>query len=65
MICGESEFVHIGWVTKWIHKISLFLVSVRQQDSPRAFGLRKVGQREKNLRLGKEILFTLLRFIQT
>jgi len=27
--------------------------------------LRKVGQREKGLRLGKEILYALLGFIQT
>jgi len=37
MICGEfEEFVRIGWATKWIHNISLFLVPVRRQDSPKA-----------------------------
>jgi len=37
MICGElEEFVHAGWVTKRIHKVSVFTVSVGQQDSPRA-----------------------------
>jgi len=37
MICGElEEFGHIGPATKWIHKISLFRVSVRPQGSPRA-----------------------------
>jgi len=30
-----------------------------------SIGLRKVGQREKDLRFGKEILHTLLSFIQT
>jgi len=36
MICGElEEFVYIVRATKWIHKISLFLVSVGQQGSPR------------------------------
>jgi len=31
MICGEfEEFVRIGWATKWIHKFSVFLVSVGQ-----------------------------------
>ena len=36
MICGELEqFVHVGRATKWIHKISLFPVSVRQQDTSR------------------------------
>jgi len=57
MICGElEEFVYIGWATKCIHKISLFLVSVRQAGLAKSIGLRKVGQREKDLRLGKEIL---------
>jgi len=36
MICSKLEFVHIGWATKWIHKLSVFLVSVRQQGLPRA-----------------------------
>ena len=37
MICGElEEVVHIGWATKWIYKIPLLLVSVRQQGTPRA-----------------------------
>jgi len=36
MICGELEFVRVGRTTKWIHKSSLFLVSVRPQGSPRA-----------------------------
>jgi len=33
---GLEETVYIGWATKWIHKISMFLVSVGQQGSPRA-----------------------------
>jgi len=37
MICGElEEFVHIGWATKWIHRLSGFTVSVGQQGLPRA-----------------------------
>ena len=37
MICGElEEFVHISWATKWIYKIPVLLVSVRQQRTPRA-----------------------------
>ena len=39
MICSKlEEFMHdIGWVTKWIHKLSvLLLVSVGQQGLPRA-----------------------------
>jgi len=29
MICTKlEEFVHIGWATKWIHKLPVFLVSV-------------------------------------
>ena len=37
MICAElEEYVHIVRATKWIHNISLFLVSVRRQDSPKA-----------------------------
>jgi len=31
-----EEFVLIGWATKWIHKLSVFLVSVGQQGLPRA-----------------------------
>jgi len=27
---GFEECVHIGWAKKWIHKISVFVVSVRQ-----------------------------------
>jgi len=31
MICGEfKELVRVGWATKWIHKFSVFLVSVWQ-----------------------------------
>jgi len=37
MICSKlEEFVHIGWATKWIHKLSVFLVSVGQQGLPGA-----------------------------
>jgi len=37
MICSKlEEFVHIGWATKRIHKLSVFLVSVARQGSPRA-----------------------------
>jgi len=37
VICSKlEEFVHIGWTTKWIHKLSVFLVSVGQQGLPRA-----------------------------
>jgi len=37
MICGElEELVHIGRAKKWLHKLSVFLVSVGQQGSPRA-----------------------------
>jgi len=37
MICSKlEEFVHIGWATNWIHKLSVFLVSVGQQGLPRA-----------------------------
>ena len=36
MICGElEEFVHVGWATKWIYKIPVLLVSVREQGTPR------------------------------
>jgi len=31
-----EEFLYIGWATKWIHKISLFFLFVRQQGSPKA-----------------------------
>jgi len=31
-----EEVVHIGWATKWIHKLSVFVVSVGQQGLPRA-----------------------------
>jgi len=42
-VCGELvEFVHIGWAIKWTHKISVFLVSVGQQGSPRAFDSAKL-----------------------
>jgi len=37
MICSNlEEFVRIGWATKWMHKLSVFLVSVGQQGLPRA-----------------------------
>jgi len=37
MICSKVEgFVHIAWATKWIHKLSIFLMSVGQQGLPRA-----------------------------
>jgi len=38
MICSKlEEFVHIGSAIKWIHKLSVFFVSVGQQALPRAF----------------------------
>jgi len=36
MICGELEFVRIGLATRWMHKMSLFLVSMGQQGLPSA-----------------------------
>jgi len=30
-----EEFVHIGWATKWIHKLSVFVVPVGQQGLSR------------------------------
>jgi len=37
MICSKlEEFVRVGWGTKWIHKLSVFPVSVGQQGLPRA-----------------------------
>jgi len=37
MICSKlEEFVYIGCATKWIHNLSVFLVSVGQQGLPRA-----------------------------
>jgi len=59
MICGElEEFVHIGRATKWIHKTTNFPVFCvcGTAGLVKGIGLRNVGQREKHLRLGKEIL---------
>jgi len=36
MICSKLEFVHVGWATKWIHKLSVFLVFVGEQGLTRA-----------------------------
>jgi len=37
IICSKLEApVHTGWGTKWIHKLSVFLVSVGLQGLPRA-----------------------------
>jgi len=48
MICGElEEFVHIGRATKWMHNISLFLVSVRLQGSPRALVKGKLAKERR------------------
>jgi len=36
IICSKlEEFMHIGWATMWIHKLSVFLVSVGEQGLPR------------------------------
>ena len=48
MICSKlEEFVHIGWATKWIHKLSVFLVSVGQQGLPRALEYGKLAKERK------------------
>jgi len=45
MICSKlEEFVHIGWATKWMENISMFLVSVGQQGLPRALGWEKLAK---------------------
>jgi len=50
MICSKlQEFVHIGLATKWIHKLSVFLVSVGQQGLPRALDLGKLAKERKIL----------------
>jgi len=53
MICSElEEFVHIGWATKWIHKRSVFLVSVGPRGLPRALTSESLPKRER-LEIGK------------
>jgi len=48
MICSKlEEFVHIGWATKWIHKLSVFLVSAGQQSLPRALDQGKLAKERK------------------
>jgi len=42
-----EEFVHISWATKWIHKLSMFLVSVGQQGLPRALDQEKLAKEGK------------------
>jgi len=60
MICGEfEEFVHTGWGTKWYRQCHVSCVC-ETVGIAKSIGLRKVDQREKDLRLGKEILYTLL-----
>ena len=60
MICSKlEEFVYIAWATKWIHKLTVFLLSVGA-GLAKSIGLGKVGQREEDLRLVKEILYTFL-----
>jgi len=48
VICSKlEEFVHIGCATKWIHNLSVFLVSVGQQGLPRALDLGKLAKDRK------------------
>jgi len=48
MICSKlEEFVHIGWATKRMHKLSVFLVSVGQQGLPRALDKGKLAKERK------------------
>jgi len=60
MICSKlEEFVHIGWATKWIHKNFLVSCVCGTAGLAKSIGLGNVGKREKNLRLVKEMLYTL------
>jgi len=55
MICGElEEFVYIVRATKWMHKNFPVSCVCETGSLATTIGLRKVGQREKDLRLCKE-----------
>jgi len=55
-----EKFVHIGWATKWIHKLSVFCCVCGTAGLAKTIGLGKDGQREKDLRLVKENIIHFL-----
>ena len=66
MICGElEEFVHTGWATKWIYKVPVLLLSVRQQGTPRPLDQGMLAKEKRIWDFVKQILYTLIWFIQT
>jgi len=57
MICGElEEFVHIGREKKVDAQTFRVSCVCETAGLTKSIGLPKLGQREKDLRLGKEIL---------
>jgi len=66
MICGElEEFVHTGWATKWIYKVPVLLLSVRQQGTPRPLDQGMLAKEKRIWDFVKQILYTLIWIIQT